>query len=146
MWSTLDLGYWSVLPLAIPADESLVRLFMIQHDSGRDLFRHRRANDWTGRIIGVLTLTPLWFSAAILMLMRHANSGNLDRVAFATSAPLRWAEYRHALGLGAGCAIVSTGTHWSCIGPAYLFILQYRLPVGMMRGRWQPGPAPSEQI
>jgi omega-6 fatty acid desaturase (delta-12 desaturase) len=24
------------------------------------------------------------------------------------------------------------------IGPAYLFILQYRLPVGMMRGGWQP--------
>ena len=52
MWSTLDLGYWLVLPLAIPAAGFLVRLFMIQHDCGHgSFFRHRRANDWTGRII-----------------------------------------------------------------------------------------------
>ena len=40
----------------------LVRLFMIQHDCGHGaFFRHRLANDWVGRVIGVLTLTPYDF-------------------------------------------------------------------------------------
>jgi hypothetical protein len=32
MWTTLDLGYWICLLLAVPAAGFLVRLFMIQHD------------------------------------------------------------------------------------------------------------------
>ena len=41
---------------------------------------------------------------------------------------------------GAGSATGCTGTRSSCsaFGPAYLFILQHRLPVGMMRKGWQP--------
>jgi hypothetical protein len=32
---------------------------VIQHDCGHgSFFRHHLANDWVGRIIGVLTLTP----------------------------------------------------------------------------------------
>ena len=139
MWATLDLGYWLVLPLAIPAAGFLVRLFMIQHDCGHgSFFRHRRANDWTGRIIGVLTLTPYGFWRRTHA-MHHASSGNLDRRGFgdvdtltvdeyrarSVWGRLRYRLYRHPL--------VMFG-----IGPAYLFILQYRLPVGMMRGGWQP--------
>jgi acyl-lipid omega-6 desaturase (Delta-12 desaturase) len=46
------------LLLAVPAAGFLVRLFMIQHDCGHgSFFRRRRANDWAGRVIGVLTLT-----------------------------------------------------------------------------------------
>jgi omega-6 fatty acid desaturase (delta-12 desaturase) len=59
MWFLLDLGYWIGLLLAVPAAGFLVRLFMIQHDCGHGaFFRRRLANDWVGRIIGVLTLTP----------------------------------------------------------------------------------------
>jgi hypothetical protein len=37
----------------------LARLFMIQHDCGRgSIFCYRLANDWVGRFLGVLTLTP----------------------------------------------------------------------------------------
>ena len=71
--------------------------------------------------------------------MHHASSGNLDRRGFGDVdtltvdeyrarsiwGRLRYRLYRHPL--------VMFG-----IGPAYLFILQYRLPVGMMRGGWQP--------
>jgi len=62
MWATLDTGYWICLLLAVPATGLLVRLFIIQHDCGHgSLFRHGLANDWVGRIIGVLTLTPYDF-------------------------------------------------------------------------------------
>jgi acyl-lipid omega-6 desaturase (Delta-12 desaturase) len=139
MWAALDLGYWLVLLLAVPAAGFLVRLFMIQHDCGHgSFFRHRRANDWAGRIIGVLTLTPYSFWRRTHAI-HHAGSGNLDRRGLGDIATLTVAEYlarsvwgrlryrlyRHPL--------IMFG-----IGPAYQFIFQYRLPVGMMRGGWQP--------
>ena len=60
MWVSLHLvGYWLSLLLAIPAAGFLVRLFMIQHDCSHGAFFGRRsANDWVGRAISVLTLTP----------------------------------------------------------------------------------------
>ena len=61
-WAALDAGYWSGLLLTLPTAGFLVRLFMIQHDCGHGaFFRQRLANDWVGRVIGVLTLTPYGF-------------------------------------------------------------------------------------
>ena len=139
MWAALDLGYWLCLLLAVPAAGFLVRLFMIQHDCGHGaFFRHRLANDWVGRLIGVLTLTPydVWRCTHAI---HHSTSGNLDRrgtgdidtltvheyLARSRWGRLRYRVYRHP--------IVMFG-----IGPAYLFIVRHRLPVGLMRGGWQP--------
>jgi len=139
MWATLDAGYWICLLLAVPAAGFLVRLFMIQHDCGHgSFFRRRLANDWVGRVIGVLTLTPYDFWRHTHAL-HHANSGNLDRrgigdvdtltvrefLALPRRRQILYRLYRHP--------IVMFG-----VGPAYLFILRYRLPIGMMRGGWQP--------
>jgi acyl-lipid omega-6 desaturase (Delta-12 desaturase) len=139
MWFALKLGYGLYLLLAVPAAGFLVRLFMIQHDCGHGaFFRHRLANDWVGRVIGVLTLTPYDFWRRTHAL-HHATSGNLDRRGFGDIDTLtvgeylslsRWARlryrfYRHPL--------VMFG-----LGPAYLFFLQHRLPVGLMRAGWQP--------
>lgn len=131
-------GYWEVLLLSIPAAGFLVRLFMIQHDCGHgSLFRSRSANDWVGRALGILTLTPYDFwrhSHAV----HHATSGNLDHrgsgdidtltvrefLALPRWRRLSYRLYRHP--------VVMFG-----LGPAYLFILQHRLPVGLLRSRWQ---------
>jgi len=140
MWAaTLDLGYWLALLLAVPASGLLVRLFMIQHDCGHGaFFRHRAANDWIGRVIGVLTLTPYDFWRRTHAI-HHASSGNLDRRGFGDVETLTVDEYR-------ACSIWGRLRYrlyrhplvMFGIGPAYLFILVFRLPFGLMRGGWQP--------
>jgi omega-6 fatty acid desaturase (delta-12 desaturase) len=139
IWAALDLSYWLSLLLAVPTAGFLVRLFMIQHDCSHGaFFSHRQANDWIGRVIGVLTMTPydLWRRTHAI---HHATSGNLDRrgigdidtltvreyLARSRWGRIRYRLYRHPL--------VMFG-----IGPAYLFFLQHRLPVGQMRQGWQP--------
>jgi omega-6 fatty acid desaturase (delta-12 desaturase) len=139
IWVALDHGYWIGLLLVVPAAGFLVRLFMIQHDCGHgSFFLGRPANDWVGRAIGVVTLTPYdhWRRSHA---RHHASSGNLDQrgvgdidtltVREFLSRP-RWRQvlyrlYRHP--------IVMFG-----VGPAFLFILQQRLPIGMMRSGWMP--------
>jgi omega-6 fatty acid desaturase (delta-12 desaturase) len=139
MWATLDVNYGVCVLLAVPAAGFLVRLFMIQHDCGHGaFFSHRLANDWVGRLIGVLTLTPYDFwrrNHAV----HHSTSGNLDRrgigdidtltvneyLALSRWGRLSYRVYRHP--------IMMFG-----LGPAYLFIVQHRLPVGRMRGGWRP--------
>jgi omega-6 fatty acid desaturase (delta-12 desaturase) len=83
MWLSLHLGYGLYLLLAVPAAGFLVRLFVIQHDCGHgSFFRHRLANDWVGRVIGVVTLTPHDFWRRT---HGHATSGNLDHRCWLTS-------------------------------------------------------------
>jgi omega-6 fatty acid desaturase (delta-12 desaturase) len=139
IWVAVAHGYWIGLVLAVPAAGLLVRLFMIQHDCGHGSFFHDRlANDWVGRAIGILTLTPYdyWRRTHAL---HHASSGNLDHRGFGDidtltvrefQARSRWRQllyrlYRHP--------IVMFG-----IGPTYLFILRHRLPIGLMRGGREP--------
>jgi len=135
-WATLDIGYWLALPLAIAAAGFLVRLFAIQHDCSHGaFFRHRLANDWFGRVAGVLTFTPygVWRQAHAT---HHASTGNLDRRGLGDVETLTVEEYRACSSWGRlryrlyRHPLVMFG-----LGPAYLFILQHRLPVGLMRGR-----------
>jgi acyl-lipid omega-6 desaturase (Delta-12 desaturase) len=121
---SLGLSYWLSLIIAVPAAGFLVRLFMIQHDCGHGaFFRHRSANDWVGRAIGVVTLTPYdhWRRSHAI---HHASSGNLERrgtgdidtltvceyLGLSRWQRLRYRLYRHPVVMFA-------------IGPAYLFLL-----------------------
>jgi acyl-lipid omega-6 desaturase (Delta-12 desaturase) len=139
-WFTYSLGYWSAsLLIAVPAAGFLVRLFMIQHDCGHGaFFENRRANDWVGRVIGIFTLTPYDFWRQTHAI-HHATAGNLDRRGIGDVDTLtvreylacsRWGRLKYRLYRN---PLVLFG-----LAPAYLFLLQQRLPVGLMRAGWRP--------
>lgn len=125
---------WLSFALSPLAAGLLVRLFMIQHDCGHGaFFPSQQANAWVGRAIGVLTMTPydLWRRSHAI---HHATSGNLDRRGVGDIDTLTVREYfsrgwrgrlayrlyRHPL--------VMFG-----FGPAYMFLIENRLPFGFMR-------------
>jgi acyl-lipid omega-6 desaturase (Delta-12 desaturase) len=135
MWATLDLGYWVCLLLAVPAAGFLVRLFMIQHDCGHGVFfHHRLTNDWVGRCDRCAHAHAPYDFWRRTHAIHHSTSGNLDRrgigdvdtltvheyLALSPWRRLGYRVYRHP--------IILFG-----LGPAYLFIVQHRLPVGLMR-------------
>ena len=133
MFVLVDAGYWLGLLLAIPAAGFLLRLFLIQHDCGHGSFWPTRfANDWTGRLLGVLTFTPYecWRRSHAL---HHAGTGNLDARGFGdvdtvTVAEFReWSKWRRFLYRVYRHPAVLLG-----FGPTYLFLLRNRLPVGLM--------------
>lgn len=133
-------GYkWAGLLLAIPGAFFAVRMFMIQHDCGhRAFFCSPWLNDWLGRIISVITLTPhdCWRRTHGI---HHATSGNLDRRELGAVRTVSVEEYR---------AMKPINRFWYrlyrnpvtlfVVGPFYVFFLQQRLPHGLMKEGWRP--------
>ena len=127
-------GIWWGLILIVPAAGFLLRLFMIQHDCGHGaFFARRRFDDWTGRILGILTLTPFdyWRRAHA---MHHASAGNLDERGVGDITTLTVTEYYGRSRWGRmGYRLYRHPLVMFGIGPAWLFLIQQRLPFGMMR-------------
>src|SRR5580704_13617163 len=123
MWLSLSVGYWLTLLLAIPAAGFLVRLFMIQHDCGHGaFFRGRLLNDWVGRALGVLTLTPhdYWLRTHA---MHHAGVGNLGHRGFGDVTTITVREYLARSHLGRlGYRLYRHPLVMFGIGPAYVFL------------------------
>ncbi len=132
-WWSLSVSYWLTLAISLVNAGFLLRLFTIQHDCGHGAFLKNRAlSDWLGRALGVLTLTPydVWRRSHSI---HHSGSGNLDKRGlgdiltltveeYRACTPferLKYRLYRHPLVLFG-------------LGPAYIFLLQNRLPVGLM--------------
>jgi acyl-lipid omega-6 desaturase (Delta-12 desaturase) len=131
---SLSVSYWLTLFFCVLTAGFMMRLFLIQHDCGHGSFFDRReANDWVGRVIGVFTMTPyqVWRHSHA---KHHATSGNLDRRGVGDIDTLTVGEYR-AMGRWGRLAyrIYRFPLVMFVIGPAYVFILQHRLPIGFMK-------------
>jgi omega-6 fatty acid desaturase (delta-12 desaturase) len=99
-YRSLEVSYWLTLALAVPTAAFLMRLFMIQHDCGHgSFFRSKRAADFVGFWIGVLTLTPYQYWRRTHA-YHHAHSGDLDFRTFGEIATLTVDEYRNLDWLG----------------------------------------------
>ncbi|MFT6272206.1 MAG: omega-6 fatty acid desaturase (delta-12 desaturase), partial [Dinoroseobacter sp.] len=132
-WWSMSISYWLTFGLSVLASGFLLRMFTIQHDCGHgSLFKNRVVSDWVGRVLGVFTLTPydVWRRTHS---MHHASSGDLGRRGMGDVHTLTLGEYnarspfqqllyrmyRHPITL-------------FVLGPGYLFLLQNRMPLGLM--------------
>lgn len=130
-WWSLSISYWLAFGLSLVNAAFLLRLFCIQHDLGHHSFLgNRTASDWLGRALGVLTLTPydVWKQSHSI---HHGASGNLARRGYGDIFTATVDEYlemspreRLMYRLYRNPAILFG------LGPAYLFLLQNRLPLG----------------
>lgn len=136
---TVHHGFWWGMALTVPAAGFLLRLFMIQHDCGHgSFFAHRKADNWTGRLIGVLTFTPYdyWRRAHAV---HHASAGNLDERGVGDITTLTVTEYRQMSRLRKlAYRLYRNPAVMFGIGPIWLFLFKQRLPFGMMRSGLGP--------
>ena len=137
-WWALSISYWLTLAISLPAAAFLVRLFLIKHDCGHGAFFRRRVfNDWVGRVLGVLTLTPydVWRRSHAI---HHATSSNLEKRGIGDIDVLTVREYR-ALPRFRRIAyrLYRYPLIMFVVGPAYVFLLRNRLPPGFSRADWR---------
>jgi acyl-lipid omega-6 desaturase (Delta-12 desaturase) len=94
IWMVMPYSTVAALLFAIPNGIFLTRIFAIQHDCGHGSFlTSRKANDWLGRCISLLTLTPYdhWRRSHAY---HHANSGNLEGRGLGDIETITVAEFR----------------------------------------------------
>lgn len=133
-WAALSFSAVLAVGLALINAGFLLRIFMIQHDCGHGSFlKNRKASDWIGRVLGVLTLTPydVWRQNHAT---HHATSGNLDRRGVGDIPTLTVREYQARSAFGRlRYRVLRHPLFLFVIAPNYIFLFQYRLPVGLMR-------------
>lgn len=137
-WKAMSVSPWLALALGCLNGLFLVRIFIIQHDCGHGAFlRNRRLQDWIGRILGVLTLTPyaVWRRTHAI---HHAHHGDLDHRGIGDVTTLTVGEYRARSPLGRFMyRLYRHPFVLFVLGPSYLFILQNRVPLGLVTQGWR---------
>jgi omega-6 fatty acid desaturase (delta-12 desaturase) len=94
------------------------------------------ANTWLGRFAGVLTMTPYEYWRRTHA-VHHATSGNLDRRGLGAIEMLTVAEYRALPWIKRlGYRIYRHPLVMLGLGPSYMFLIQHRLPIGLMGQGW----------
>ncbi|MDG1827088.1 MAG: fatty acid desaturase [Henriciella sp.] len=121
------------LPICILGGGFLVRMFLIQHDCSHfSFFKSRRANMWTGRVLGVFTLTPFdaWQRSHLI---HHGEHGNLDARGVGDIYTLTVDEYNAKTRWGRLMyRLYRSPAVLFGIGPIFIFLFHHRLPIGGM--------------
>ncbi len=138
-WASVSGMIWLAVLLCLPASVFLVRMFLIQHDCGHHaFFKSPTINNWVGRCVGILTLTPydVWRRTHAI---HHAASGNLDRRGLGAIDTLTVEEYQELSSLQKlGYRAYRHPITLFIIGPVYMFFLEHRIPSGIMKEGWRP--------
>lgn len=139
MYALIDTSLWLVFILAVPTGAFLVRIFILQHDCGHgSFFKTPAANRWVGRVLGVLTMTPFdhWQRKHSI---HHAGSGSLDHRGIGDITTLTVDEYNNKSRMGRVLyRLYRNPIIMFVIGPAYVFLIEHRLPFGEMKNGWMP--------
>ncbi len=137
-WRLYQVSVLASLLVSLPTAGFLLRLFTLQHDCGHlALFRSKSANDWVGRVLGFLTLTPYdyWRHAHAL---HHLTSGNLEKRGIGDIDTLTLAEYQALSAWGRiRYRIYRNPFVLFGVGPVYIFLFAHRLPLDTFKN----GPA-----
>jgi omega-6 fatty acid desaturase (delta-12 desaturase) len=137
MLYAVEVGYYVALALLPLTGLLTLRLFIIQHDCGHGAFlRSKAGNNWIGRALGVFTFTPYdcW---KLSHARHHARTGNLDKRGFGDVDTLTVQEFEQGSALQRfGYRLYRHPVILFGLGPAYLFLLRHRLPIGLMREGW----------
>ncbi len=137
LWAVSS-GYYLALLFTPLSGLFLLRAFIIQHDCGHGSFMPgKMSNRWIGRGMGVLTLTPYdcWQHSHAL---HHAGTGNLDARGVGDVDTLTVKEFQALSPFGRfGYRLYRHPIVILGLGPAYLFLLRHRLPIGLMREGWK---------
>jgi omega-6 fatty acid desaturase (delta-12 desaturase) len=120
---------WLSAVLSVPIAGFIVRLFIIQHDCGHhSLFPSARANDWVGRAISIVTLTPYTYWR-LQHACHHATSGNQDRRGTGDIAMLMVTEYqRMSMARRISYRVYRHPLVLFGLGPIIQYSLLYRFP------------------
>src|SRR4051794_14105891 len=94
MYVLLDVSYWLVLVVSVPAAGFLLRTYILFHDCTHGSFLpSKRGNTWLGRTLGLVVFSP-FSSWKHNHAMHHASAGDLDRRGTGDVQTLTVAEYR----------------------------------------------------
>ncbi|RMF66934.1 MAG: fatty acid desaturase [Calditrichaeota bacterium] len=131
MYLSLGVSYWLTLGLAVLASGFLMRSFIILHDCGHGaFFKSQKANDILGFLIGILTFTPYYYwrhDHAV----HHASAGDLDRRSVGDIWTLTVKEYAESsFWRRFGYRLYRNPLVMFLVGPLFVFLLRYRLPLG----------------
>jgi acyl-lipid omega-6 desaturase (Delta-12 desaturase) len=129
MYLSVGVSWGITVPLAILTGAFLVRVFIIFHDCGHgSFFKSRVANDVTGFLTGILTLTP-YYHWRWEHNIHHATSGHLDKRGIGDIWTLtvqeyleasRWKRFAYRLARNPFILFV--------LAPLYLFLVRQRFP------------------
>ncbi len=94
MYAALDVSYWLVLALSVPASGFLLRTYIMFHDCTHGSLLHtKRANAWMGTALGLVVYSNFlaWRHSHAV---HHGSAGDLDRRGTGDVPTYTVAEYR----------------------------------------------------